>query len=396
MIDIKKECRKIAPLLSSIRQDFHKNPELSEKEYRTMDEISRILDSWGIEYQKGVAETGIVAIVRGKKEGKTVALRSDIDALPITEDNDVPYKSENDGISHACGHDAHITIALGAAKIIKSMEDVLCGNVKFFFQPAEETVGGAERMIKAGCMENPKVEHVLGLHVSPNVEVGKLELRYGKMNASSDMITIIARGKSAHGANPEKSIDPIVIAANIILALQTIVSRNLSPLNSAVFTIGSLHAGTKGNIIPDDVRMECILRTLDNDTRAYMKTRICNIVENVARAYGGEGKVIIQESYAPLINDDETVAKIEEVAKQVVGIENISHVQSAELFAEDFSYFTQVAPSCFYNLGCGNEKRNIVHPLHNSKFDIDEECLVIGVEMQVRGVLKLLEEYDEN
>lgn len=389
-MDIKQNIENINHELINIRRDFHKNPEISEEEYMTMEKICEYLQSWEIEYEKGIAKTGVVGIVRGKKGGKTVGLRADIDALPIVEKTEVPFKSVNHGVMHACGHDAHITILLGAAKILKDMEDEIQGNVKLFFQPAEETIGGAQRMIEEGCLENPDVDVVLGLHVSPNIDTGNIELRYGKMNASSDMITIIIKGKSSHGANPEKGIDPLVIGANVIMGLQTIVSRNISPLNPAVFTIGSIIGGTKGNIIPEEVKMECILRTLDNNTRKHFKTRIIDIVDGISRSYGGEGKVIIEESYAPLINTDEVVDLVKEVAEEVVGKEHIKYLDNAELFAEDFSYFAEAKKACFFHLGCRNIEKNCVYPLHNNKFNLDEDCLKLGVEIQVKNVLKFL------
>lgn len=390
MVDIKQNIENINQEIINIRRDFHRNPELSDNEFGTMEKICDYLESWGIEYKKGVAKTGVVAIIPGKETGKTIGIRADIDALPVTEQTGLPFASINKGVMHACGHDAHITIALGAAKVLNSMKKDIKGNIKFFFQPAEETIGGAERMIQEGCLEDPDVDVVLGLHVSPNIETGSVELRYGKMNASSDMITIVVRGKSAHGANPEKSIDPLVISANIILGLQTIVSRNISPLNPAVFTIGSINGGTKGNIIPEEVKMECILRTLDNETRSYFKERIINIVEGISKSYGGEGEVIIQESYAPLINTDEIVDIVKEVAEEVVGKDNIRYIPHPELFAEDFSYFAQEKKACFFHLGCRNKEKDCIYPLHNSKFNIDEDCLKLGVELQVKNVIKLL------
>lgn len=389
-MNIEKRVNELFQQLVEIRRDFHMYPEISEKEYRTCDKICEYLNKWGIEYEKGVAGTGVVAIVRGKKNGKTVAARADIDALPIIEKNNLSFKSVNEGVMHACGHDVHTTIHLGVAKLFKEMEDELEGNVKIFFQPAEETIGGAERMIQEGCLEDPDVGTVLGLHVSPNIDTGNVELRYGKMNASSDEITILVRGKSAHGANPEKSVDPIIIAANIVMGLQTIVSRNLSPLNSAVFTIGSINGGTKGNIIPEEVKMECILRTLDNETRRYIKSRVIDIVENISKSYGGEGEVIIHESYAPLINTDEIVDVVKEVAEEVVGEDHIKIIPHAELFAEDFSYFAQAKKACFFHLGCRNYAKDCIYPLHNERFNIDEDCLKLGVEMQVKNVMKLL------
>jgi len=382
--------------LINIRRDFHQNPELGGSEYRTMNKICEYLNSWGIEYENCVADTGIVAIVRGKNKKKPdetslcIAVRADIDALPIKEETNVEFKSANDGVMHACGHDAHTTIALGTAKVIKSMESQLNGDVKFLFQPAEETTGGAERMINEGCLKNPDVDYVLGLHVDSAIKTGSVKLKYGKMMASSDEIIIKAIGKSTHGAHPSEGVDPLIIASNLILSLQSLVSRNLSPLNSAVFTIGSIHGGTKGNIIPDEVEMTGILRTLDQDTREFMKKRIEKIVENVPKAFGGEGRLYIRESYKALINNDETVDVVRETAEKILGKENIVISQFPDMGTEDFSYFSEHSKACFFNLGCRNEEIDAVYPIHSSMFKLDESCLEIGVKLQVENVLKLL------
>ena len=389
---IKEQVRELEPLLVKIRRHFHQYPELSNQETGTMEQICTYLEEWGIEYQKGVADTGVVAIIRGGRPGRTAALRGDIDALPIQETNDVPYRSCHDGVMHACGHDVHTTVALGAAKILQSMAGELQGNVKIFFQPAEETTGGAERMIAEGCLENPHVDAVFGLHVSPAVEAGRVELRYGKMNAASDMLTILIRGRSTHGAEPQKGVDPIVIASNVVMALQSLISRNLSPVESGIVTLGSIHGGTKGNVIPDEVRMEGILRTLDPETRCRMKQRLKEMIEKVSEAYGGQGRLLIEESYAPLINDDKMVELVKATAETVVGPENIQIAPAPSMGAEDFSFFSQERPACFFNLGCGNTARGIDKPLHNSGFDVDEACLSVGVEMQVRNVLRFLNE----
>lgn len=382
--------------LVKIRRDFHMNPEVGGLEHRTMNKICEYLDSWGIEYQKGVADTGVVAIVRGKnkknEKSLCIGVRADIDALPIKEETDVEFKSRNDGVMHACGHDAHTTIALGTAKIIKTMESQLKGDVKFFFQPAEETTGGAERMINEGCLKNPDVDYVFGLHVDPSMKTGSVCLKYGKMMASSDEIIIKATGKSTHGAHPHEGVDPLVIASNLILSLQSIVSRNLSPLNSAIFTLGSIHGGTKGNIIPDEVEMTGILRTLDSETREFMKRRISEIVENVPKAYGGEGKLHIRESYKALINNDEAVNAVRETAEKILGKENVVISQYPNMGTEDFSYFAECSKACFFNLGCRNEAIDAVYPIHSSMFKLDESCLNIGVKLQVENVLKILNE----
>ncbi len=270
------------------------------------------------------------------------------------------------------------------------MESQLSGDVKFFFQPAEETTGGAERMINEGCLKNPDVDYVLGLHVDPTIKTGFVRLKYGKMMASSDEIIIKAIGKSTHGAHPNDGVDPLIIASNLVLSLQSLVSRNLSPLNSAVLTIGSIHGGTKGNIIPDEVEMTGILRTLDQDTRDFMKKRIAEIVENVPKAFGGEGRLYFRESYKALINNDETVNVVRETAEKILGKENVVISQFPSMGTEDFSYFCEHSKACFFNLGCRNEEIDAVYPIHSSMFKLDESCLEIGVKLQVENVLKLL------
>lgn len=376
--------------LINIRRDFHMNPELGECEFRTMNKICEYLDAWGIEYEKGIADTGVVALIRGSKNGKTIGIRADMDALPIKEANDVSYKSATEGVMHACGHDAHMTVALGAAKIFKSMESELNGNIKFFFQPAEETVGGARRMIADGCLKNPDVDYVIGLHVDPGVDTGKISLKYGKMMASSDEVVIIVRGKSTHGASPHEGTDPLIIASNIVLSLQSVVSRNIDPSNSAVLTIGSIHGGTKCNIIPDEVVMNGIIRTLDQNTRDFIKARVKEIVENISAGYGGEGEVVFNESYGSLINDSATVDIVRNVAESILGGDNVIIDEFPSMGTEDFSYFSNSVKSCFLNLGCRNEKKDVKYPLHSSRFDIDEDCLVTGVMLQTANALELL------
>lgn len=376
--------------LIEIRRCFHKNPELGGMEYETMETICRYLDLWNIEYKKGVADTGVVAIVRGKNNGRTIGVRADIDALPISEDNDLEYKSLKKGIMHACGHDAHTAIALGAAKTLKSMENKLNGNVKFFFQPAEETTGGAKRMIDEGCLDNPKVDYVIGLHVDPNLPTGKIGLKYGKMMAASDEIKIVVKGKSTHGAHPDEGVDPIFIASNLILSLQSVISRNISPVNSAVFTIGSIHGGNKGNIIPDEVVLLGILRTLDEKTRDFMKNRVRTIVDDISKGMGGEGELFIRESYCSLINNDETVDVVKDAAYEAIGTDNVCIRQYPNMGTEDFAYFSKAVKSCFYNLGCTAEDCESIYPIHSSKFILDENCLPVGVKIHVESVLKLM------
>lgn len=391
-MDINKRIDEIYAEIVEIRRDFHKNPELSENELRTQGKIREYLNQWGIENYV-CAQTGVVGIIRGKNPGKTIGIRGDIDALPILEKNNISYSSVNPNVMHACGHDAHTTIVLGVGKIIKELadsEESINGNVKLFFQPAEETIGGGERMVKEGCMENPTVDYVLGLHVMPYLDAGKVELKYGKLNASTDSINITLKGKASHGAYPDKGIDAIAMAGNVITALQTIVSRNTSPLNSVVISLGKISGGVKDNVIADEVKISGTLRALDDETRVYTKERINSIVNGVAMAFGGEGTTAFYDGYQALINDDEVVDVIKDSAEKLLGKENVEFKEFPSLGAEDFSYFIDAAKGAFFHLGCGNAAKGITSPIHTEFFDIDEECLKVGVKLQVENVLALL------
>ena len=391
-MDINKRIEEVYDEIVEIRRDFHKNPELSENELRTQGKIREYLNQWGIENYV-CAETGVVGIIRGKNPGKTIGIRGDIDALPILEKNNVSYSSVNPGVMHACGHDAHATIVLGVGKIIKELadsEESINGNVKLFFQPAEETIGGGERMVQEGCMENPKVDYVLGLHVMPYLDAGRVELKYGKLNASTDSINITLKGKASHGAYPDKGIDAISMAGNVITALQTIVSRNTSPLNSVVISLGKISGGVKDNVIADEVKISGTLRTLDDETRSFTKDRINSIVNGVAMAFGGEGTTSFYDGYQALINDDEVVDVIKDSAEKLLGKQNVEFKEFPSLGAEDFSYFIYAAKGAFFHLGCGNAAKGITSPIHTEFFDIDEECLRVGVKLQVENVLALL------
>ncbi len=380
----------IEPWLIDIRRDFHRHPELGMAEFGTSRKISELLGEMGIQHRTGIANTGIVGIIEGSKPGKTIALRADMDALPIREETGLSYASVNEGQMHACGHDAHMSVLLGAARVLNSLKADLSGNVKLFFQPAEETEGGAKPMIEAGCMEGPKVDHVLGLHVTPYAEAGQIMIRPGKICASSDGLTITIRGKSAHGAYPEEGTDAIVIAAQIITSLQTIISRNLSPMDSGVITIGMINGGLKENIIADQVRISGTIRTLDPNIRTLIKERIENLVSGVAKSLGGDALVEFESGYPPVINDDELVNVIETNAISLLGKENVLFKERPSMGVEDFSYFGQAVPSAFYYLGCANREQGIMAPGHSSKFQIDENCLKTGVLLQVVNTLSLL------
>lgn len=374
-----------------IRRDLHQIPELGEAEFNTGKYICQKLDEWGVAYRDKVADTGIVALVTGAYPGKTVAMRSDIDALPITEDTGLPFASKNPGVMHACGHDAHISIALITCFVMSRIKDQLHGNVKFFFQPAEETIGGAERMIQDGCMHNPEVDYVLGLHVEPKYDIGDIGIRYGKMYAGSDMFNVDITGKGAHGAHPEDGTDAIAIAANIINTVQTVVSRTVGATNSAVVTFGMIQGGTVRNQIADSVHMEGIMRTLDPQTRLDVRGKVGKIVCSVAEAMGGKADFTVTESYGPLINADEVTQIVEANATAMVGKDHIIIEKEPDLCCEDFSYFALEKPGCYFHLGCYSEGNGPRVDLHHPQFTIDERCLIMGVRLQSANILSILE-----
>src|SRR5699024_6982792 len=388
---LKREANDMKQWLIDVRRDFHKHPELGMEEYRTRDQIIRYLEEMGIPYEKDIANTAVVGLITGEKEGRTVALRADIDALPITEANDVPYKSVHEGKMRAWGHDAHTTMLLGAAKVLQQNREHIRGQVKLFFQPAEETVGGAKPMIEEGVMEHPKVEAVFGIHVATDLPTGEVAVKYGQMNASSDTILLTVKGSRGHGAYPHSGKDAIVMAAQVITQLQTIVSRNVDPREAAVISIGQIEGGKQKNIIADDVHMVGTVRTFHPDVRDYVLKRIEEVLKYTTKSMGGD--YVFErgtDGYAALINDDQMVDIVYESGKDLLGEDNVSIRKLANMGVEDFAYFAQAAPSAFFNVGCRNEEKGIVHGAHTEKFDIDEDCLPIGAMMQVKNVLAFL------
>lgn len=375
--------------LVAIRREFHMNPEISRHEFQTMERIASYLEKWDIPYTKGVADTGVVAHLQGNRPGKNIALRADIDALPVQEKNtDLPYCSRNDGVMHACGHDSHTTILLGVAKTLRSLNGDFPGSFTFLFQPDEEDTGGAQRMIAAGCLENPHVDHVLGLHVHTGNPAGAVGIKYGKMYACSDMFVMKVYGKSSHGARPEEGIDAIVTAAQIISAAQSIVSRNTAPTNSAVITFGTIKGGSVRNQVAEYVECAGIIRTLDPVTRDFTCDALQRLASTVAEAMGGSAVIEYTRSYDPLINDTAVTDVVRGVAERQLGAEKITLEDVPQLGVEDFAYYAMERPSCFYHLGCATQDRPQA-PLHNSSFDLDEACLSIGLRLQVEAALEL-------
>ena len=387
---VKEMVDTIYPQLIAIRRDLHQHPELGLEEYRTSALVLDYLQQWNIKVTQLIGETAIVGLIEGNPGEKTIGLRADMDALPIEEKTGALYASLIPGKMHACGHDVHTTILLGASYILQQLKEEFKGNVKLFFQPAEETVGGAKPMIEAGCLEHPKVNHVLGLHVRPTLNVGEVGFHYGKCHAARDTISI--NGKQAHGAYPQDGIDAILISAHVITALQSLISRNLSPFETAVLSLGIIEGGTAGNIVCDQVTIKGTLRTLDQTTRVFMKKRIIEVAENTAKAFGGSADVRIEEGYAPLINAHAITDAVAHVARKLLGEDNVIIMEHPSLGVEDFAYFAEAVPSCFYNLGTSNPHKGIQAALHENTFDVDEEAIKIGVCLQVLSALHLLEQ----
>ncbi len=394
--ELRAEADAIAPLLRETRHRLHRCPEKGTCEFKTDEIICSFLKAHDIPYEM-IADTGILATVTGRKPGhaNVVGLRADIDALPITEPEhaDGSCCSLNPGMMHACGHDAHTTILLGTAALLKANADRWSGTVKCFFQPAEESVGGAERMVKAGCLRNPDVDYVAGLHVMPQFPVGDIEKRHGKLNASSDELHIDVYGRSGHGAYPEKGVDAIVIAASIITAMQSFVSRNISPLNSAVVSIGMISGGTGGNIICDHVELTGTLRTLDPETRAFAAERLRKLTADIAEGFGGTASLRIEPGYDALINSDELVDLLTDTFTPILGREHLHEKEYPSLGVEDFSFFhaDHVKGIVFYHLGCTKPGTAAPGGLHDPQFLLDEDCLPLGAFLQYVLTQKLLQ-----
>jgi amidohydrolase len=363
----------------SFRRHLHAHPELSYQEFNTAKFIADQLRSFGMEPQEGIAGTGVVVLIEGKNPTKkTIALRADIDALPITELNSVEYKSKNNGVMHACGHDVHTSSLLGTAKILNQLKNEFDGSVKLIFQPGEEkNPGGASMMIKEGVLKNPNPESIIGQHVFPLLPVGKVGFREGKYMASSDEIYLKVIGKGGHGATPELTIDPVVIASYIIIALQQIISRNASPKQPTVLTFGKISAEGATNIIPDEVNIAGTFRALDEKWRAEGLQKIKKMAESLAEGMGGKCEVDIHHGYPYLENNPMLTKSIKQAAEEYVGKENVVDIDLT-LGSEDFAYYSQVIPASFYRLGTRNEAKGITSYVHTPTFDIDEDALKIG------------------
>lgn len=367
------------------RRALHRIPEEGFKEFKTQQAICDTLDELGVPYT--TERTWVVGLIKGAHPGRTIALRADMDALPVDEPQGLPYRSLHEGWMHACGHDIHMAIQLGAARILNSMKDRLHGNVKLFFQPAEETDGGGKPMVEAGVMQNPDVDACYGLHVQSRLPLGTIETRSGTLNASTDEIHLDIFGKGGHAAYPEGAIDAIVIAAQVLNALQTLVSRNVSPLSSVVLSFGTIHGGNAANVICDHVSLDGTLRTADSMHRMFAIQSIEKIAGGIAESMGGSSKLTVIDGYAPLVNHDREAHLVLDLARELYGNANVIEKEAPSMGGEDFSYFIEETPGAFYHIGCTPADKLPAPSLHNKNFVPDEECIRQGIEMQTAIVL---------
>lgn len=380
--------RNLQPQLVQWRRYLHQHPEIGFQEYLTTEFVSRKLQEWGIKHQTGIAKTGILATIEGTQPGPVIAIRADLDALPIQEQNQVEYRSVHDGFMHACGHDGHTAIALGTAYYLSHYRENIKGTVKIIFQPAEEGPGGAKPMIEAGVLTNPQVEAIIGLHLWNRLSLGTVGVRSGALMAAVECFRCTILGKGGHGAMPEQTIDSVLVSAQIVTALQTIVARNINPLDNAVVTVGELHAGKASNVIADTANFSGTVRYFDTKYQGYIHQRIEDIIAGICQAHNAKYELDYWHLYPPVINDPAIASLVQSVASQVV-VPTAGVVPDCQTMGgEDMSFFLQEVPGCYFFLGSANPAKDLAYPHHHPRFDFDETALAMGVEIFVRCVEK--------
>jgi amidohydrolase len=395
MIDYLKEARALFPYTKSMRRDFHIHPELGFHEVRTGGIVAKELESLGLEVTKGIGKTGVVGLLEGAKPGPVILLRFDMDALPIVEDTGAEYASQNNGVMHACGHDGHTAMGLTVAKILQNHRNELTGTVKFCFQPSEEglngeEVGGNEMMIRDGVLDGPKVEHTLAMHVWNEKPVGWVGVGKGPVMAGAEQFEIKITGKGGHGAVPHLTIDPIVAAAQVITALQSITSRNVAPLQSAVVSVTTIHSGTAFNVIPQEALLTGTIRTFDLGVRKTVLERFEQVVRGVGEAMGCKVVSKVQRITPAVFNDDDVASKVQETARQLLPDSELDTASYVTMGAEDMAFMQEKVPGCFFFVGSNNHDRHLDYGHHHPKFDFDEEALVRGTALMAAAAADLL------
>lgn len=377
------------PALVKWRRDFHAHPELGFQEHRTAAVVAAHLRRLGLQVQEGVAGTGVVGLLEGAVPGRTILVRADMDALPVQEANEAEYRSQVPGVMHACGHDGHTAIGMGVAQLLAGRQDRMAGCVKFVFQPAEEGPGGARPMVEAGVLTAPAVDAALGIHLSSSYPLGQIGVRPGPVMAATAPFSIVVRGKGGHAAFPHRLVDPILAAAHVVTALQSIVSRNLDPLKPGVISVATIHGGTAGNVIPPEVLLTGTIRAFEDGVRQELAERIGAVADGVCRALGAECAYEYQFSYPALVNDAEMAGLVAGVAARLFGQEQV--VEAGPVMGgEDMAYFLREVPGCFAWVGAKNSARGLDFPHHHPRFDFDEDALANGVALVSAAALEYL------
>lgn len=389
MADFYAEAQALQEQLIAWRRDFHAHPELGFQERRTAGIVAQRLSELGYQVQTGIAHTGVIGVLEGQRPGPVVMLRFDMDALPIKEENATAYVSQNPGVMHACGHDGHVAIGLGVATLAAAHLAEMAGTIKLVFQPGEEGMNGADAMVKEGALENPRPDVFLATHLWNEKPVGTVDVSPGAIMAAADKWACSVRGKGGHGALPHQTIDPIVATAQIITALQTVVSRNVSPLETAVVTVGTVHGGDAFNIIPAQVNLTGTVRTYNPDVRETVLQRIREVIEGVATACGATAELEVTPLTPAVINDAQVAEVVRTAAKAVLGPENVSSSERT-MGSEDAAYFMRQVPGCYFFLGSANAQKGLNAPHHNPAFDFDEAALPLGVAIMMQALAHYL------
>jgi amidohydrolase len=395
MTDFWKEAKELFPYTQSMRRDFHIHPELGFREIRTGGIVAKELESLGIEVTKGVGKTGVVGFLEGVKPGPTILLRFDMDALPIVEDTGADYSSTNPGVMHACGHDGHTAIGLTVAKILHAHREELAGSVKFCFQPSEEghngeELGGAEMMMRDGVLDSPKVDKTLSLHLWNEKPLGWVNVAKGPVMAGAEQFSIKLTGKGGHGAAPHTTFDPIVAAAQIIVALQTIPARNVAPLHSSVISVTTIHSGTAFNVIPQEAELTGTIRTFDLSVRKLVLERFEQVVRGVAESMQCKAEINVQRITPALINDDSVASKVQDTARRIFPDLELDTSSYLTMGAEDMAFMQEKVEGCYFFVGSNNKEKHLDYGHHHPKFDFDEQALVNGVVLMASSAADLL------
>jgi amidohydrolase len=386
MGNIHQLVRELKDRVINIRRDLHRIPETAYTEKKTSTYVAAYLNNLGLEVQTGIAQYGVIGLMKTDRPGPTLMIRADMDALPLKEDTGLPFASEHEGVMHACGHDAHMAMVLGAATVLNKIKNELKGNIKFLFQPAEEGPGGAKPMIEAGVMENPKVDYSIGCHVWPDISEGTIGVRPGPFMAAMDRFDIKIKGRGGHGAMPHVCVDALEVGTQVVSAFQRIVSRHMDPLDPTVVTVGTFHAGTAFNIIPAEAELSGTTRTFNQDTWNTWESRVAKVVRGVCESMGVDFELKYSQGYPVTINDESAAEVVRRCAEKVVGEDRVVMPQKT-MGGEDFAFYLQKSKGCFFALGVGREG---AVPVHNQQFDFNEDILLLGMQTHCQVGLELL------